>query len=82
MGKVFIVCPECRQRLSFNEIPGYRDMVVECPKCHFKANVSVYMNGSNARGGLGSAESQTQLIASDKSTRMNGQIREIGRAHV
>lgn len=77
MGKIFIVCPECRQRLSFNEIPGYRDMVVECPKCHFKANVGVYLNGGNARGGLGAPETPTQLIASDKSTRMSGQIRVI-----
>lgn len=61
MGKIYIVCPECRQTLSFNEVPGYQNMVVECPKCHFKANASVYQSGERARGASGSDSSETQL---------------------
>ena len=75
MGKVFIVCPECRQQLSFNEVPGYQNMVVECPKCHFKANVSVYQGGSQARGAQGADDVPTQLVMPPASAATVGQIR-------
>lgn len=75
MGKIFIVCPECRQQLSFNEVPGYRNMVVEYPKCHFKANASVYQSGAQARGAQGADEMATQLVMPPKSTSDVGQIR-------
>ena len=77
MGKVFIVCPECRQQLSFNEVPGYQNMVVECPKCHFKANVSVYQSGSRARGAQGADEMPTQLVFAPASSLDVGQIRVV-----
>ena len=77
MGKIFIVCPECHQQLSFNEIPGYQNMVVECPKCHFKANASVYQSGSQARGGHGADEMPTQLVFAPRSSTDIGQIRVI-----
>lgn len=75
MGKIFIVCPECRQQLSFNEIPGYQNMVVECPKCHFKANASIYMSGAQSRGAQGSDDMPTQLVMPPKSVADIGQIR-------
>lgn len=75
MGKIFIVCPECRQQLSFNEVPGYQNMVVECPKCHFKANASVYQSGAQARGAQGCDDMPTQLVTPPKSTFDVGQIR-------
>lgn len=75
MGRVFIVCPECRQQLSFNEVPGYQNMVVECPKCHFKANVSVYQGGSQARGAQGADEMPTQLVMPPQYSLDVGQIR-------
>ena len=75
MGRIFIVCPECHQQLSFNEVPGYQNMVVECPKCHFKANASVYQSGAQARGGQGADEMPTQLIVPPKSVADIGQIR-------
>lgn len=75
MRKIFIVCPECRQQLSFNEVPGYQNMVVECPKCHFKANASVYQSGSQARGAQGADDMATQLVIPPKSTSDVGQIR-------
>ena len=77
MGKIFIVCPECHQQLSFNEIPGYQNMVVECPKCHFKANASVYQSGAQARGAQGTDEMPTQLVFPPKSVADRGQIRVI-----
>lgn len=75
MGKIFIVCPECHQQLSFNEVPGYQNMVVECPKCHFKANASVYQSGAQARGAQGADEMPTQLVRPPKSAGDIGQIR-------
>lgn len=75
MGKIFIVCPECHQKLSFNEVPGYQNMVVECPKCHFKANASVYQSGMQARGAQGADEMATQLVMPPSSTLEVGQIR-------
>lgn len=75
MGKIFIVCPECHQQLSFNEVPGYQNMVVECPKCHFKANASVYQSGAQARGAQGADEMPTQLVMPPKSVADIGQIR-------
>lgn len=75
MAKIFIVCPECGQTLSFNEVPGYQNMVVECPKCHFKANAGVYRSGSMGRQAQGSDEMSTQLLTPPKSARDVGQIR-------
>ena len=75
MGKIFIVCPECHQQLSFNEVPGYQNMVVECPKCHFKANASVYQSGAHARGAQGADEMPTQLVMPPKSLADIGRIR-------
>ena len=75
MGKIFIECPECGQKLSFNEVPGYQNMVVECPKCHFKANASVYQSGMQARGAQGSDDMPTQLVAPPPTVSDVGQIR-------
>lgn len=61
MGKIFLVCPNCRTRLSFPEVPGYEEKIVECPICHFKAKANVYQGGAVAKGGQGSAEEETQL---------------------
>ena len=51
MGKVIIQCPECKQKLQFDEKPGYQDMQVICPRCGYKAKTSVYMAGSRMRDG-------------------------------
>lgn len=76
MGKVVIVCPECSQRLSFNEVPGYQNLIVQCPKCKFKANVSVYRSGSAATGGQGADDSPTVLIGQNAAPGTDaGQIR-------
>ena len=75
MGKIHIVCPECGQKLSFTEVPGYQNMIVECPKCHFKANASVYQSGEKARGAYGADDVATQLAFAPGSTLDIGQIR-------
>lgn len=75
MGRIFITCPECRQHLSFEEVPGYQNMVVECPKCHFKANASVYQSGALARGGQGADDMPTQLVFAPSTSVDVGQIR-------
>lgn len=75
MGKIFIICPECQQKLSFDEVPGYQNMLVECPKCHFKANVSVYQSGIQERGAQGADEMPTQLVMRPHSSITSGQIR-------
>ncbi|MDE6408841.1 MAG: FHA domain-containing protein [Muribaculaceae bacterium] len=75
MGKIFITCPECGQQLSFEEVPGYQNMVVECPKCHFKATANVYKGGKQARGAYGADEMPTQLIIPPKTVADIGQIR-------
>lgn len=82
MGKIFIVCPECCQQLSFNEVPGYQNMVVECPKCHFKANASVYQSGAHARGAQGADEMPTQLVMPPKSAADLGQFRVVGTSEI
>lgn len=74
MGKIYIVCPECHQQLSFNEVPGYQNMIVECPKCHFKANASVYQSGEQARG---ADDVPTQLVFAPRTTLDIGQIRVV-----
>lgn len=77
MGKIYIVCPECHQQLSFNEVPGYQNMIVECPKCHFKANASVYQSGEQARGAQGAGDVPTQLVFAPRTTLDIGQIRVV-----
>lgn len=64
MGKIFLVCPNCRTRLSFPEVPGYQDKIVECPICHFKATANVYQGGSAAKGGQGCDDEATRLPGS------------------
>lgn len=76
MGKIFLVCPNCRTRLSFPEVSGYQDKIVECPICHFKAKANVYQGGAAAKGGQGSDDEATQLPGSMMQKKSDmGQIR-------
>ncbi len=79
MGKIFLVCPNCRSRLSFSEVAGWQEKIVECPNCHFKAQANVYQGGAAAKGGHGSSDEATQLPGSamQYSTDL-GQIRVAG----
>ncbi len=61
MNKVFLVCPNCRTRLSFQEQAGWQEKIVECPICHFKAQANVYQGGAAAQGGQGGSDEATQL---------------------
>lgn len=76
MGKIFLVCPNCRTRLSFPEVPGYQDKIVECPICHFKATANVYQGGAAAKGGQGSDDDATQMSGNIMQQKFDmGQIR-------
>lgn len=76
MGKIFLVCPNCRTRLSFPDVPGYKDKIVECPICHFKAKANVYQGGSIAKGGQGSNNDSTQVSGQMMQQKFDiGQIR-------
>jgi hypothetical protein len=75
MNKIFLVCPNCRTRLSFNEVPGYQDKIVECPICHFKAAANVYQSGAAAKGGQGGDAKETELPLSLQPKFDMGQIR-------
>lgn len=81
MGKIYIVCPECRQQLSFQEVPGYQNMLVECPKCHFKANAGVYHKSAPRPRGpqqpQGGDETATRLVFAPRTSVDVGQIRVI-----
>lgn len=61
MEKIFLVCPNCRTRISFPEVPGYQEKIVICPHCQFKAKANVYQSGALGKGGQGSDDEATQL---------------------
>ena len=76
MKKIFLVCPNCRTRLSFPEVPGYQDKIVICPNCQFKAKADVYMSGDMGKGGQGSSDDATQMPGSMMQQKNDmGQIR-------
>lgn len=75
MNKIFLVCPNCRTRLSFPEVPGYQDKIVECPICHFKAAANVYQSGDLAKGGHGADDDATQLPSNLQQSYDIGQLR-------
>lgn len=77
MKKIFLVCPNCKTRLSFPETPGYQDKIVDCPICHFKAKANVYMSGAMGQGGQGSSDDATQLPGA-----MMQQKNDMGQIHV
>lgn len=82
MGKIYITCPECHQHLAFQEVPGYQNMVVECPKCHFKANASVYQSRAQSQGATGSDDMDTQIFYAPHSSVDVGQIRVVSTSEV
>lgn len=76
MEKVFLVCPNCRTRLSFPKVAGYQDKIVECPICHFKAVAGVYQGGAAVQGGNGSDDDATQISGNMMQQKCDiGQIR-------
>lgn len=64
MEKRTLVCPNCRSRLTVEDQPGLESKNLECPKCKFKAKVSVFMTGAASKGGHG-ADSESTRIAID-----------------
>lgn len=78
MGKIKIVCPECGMKLQFAEVPNYQNKLVECIRCHFKANVSTYLAGGLGKGGQGEDCAATELVFPPPSSVAIGQIRVLG----
>lgn len=64
MGVISVVCPNCRSRLSVQDVPGIQDKILPCPICKYKAKVSVYQIGQAGKGGQGSSDDATQLPGS------------------
>lgn len=50
MGKLKIICPNCRSLLTVDEAPGIADKMLTCPICHFRAKVSVYQQQAMGNG--------------------------------
>lgn len=42
MGKLKLVCPNCRSLLEIDDAPGISDKMLACPICRFRAKVAVY----------------------------------------
>lgn len=61
MGKISLVCPSCRTKLSFNEVPGYQEKIIQCPHCQYKAKASVYLSGTVSFGGHGASNDSTEI---------------------
>ncbi len=64
MGVISVVCPNCRSRLSIQDMPGIQDKMLSCPICKYKAKVSVYQIGQAGKGGQGASDEDTQMPAS------------------
>lgn len=64
MGVISVVCPNCRSRLSIQDVPGIQDKILPCPICKYRAKVSVYQIGQAGKGGLGASDDATQLPSS------------------
>lgn len=59
-SKIFVVCPNCRARLSFEPFAGYETRMIECPHCHYKAVAADYTPGTNMKP-VSSSDDETQL---------------------
>ena len=70
--KVSIICPNCRHKLSFYEIPNWQEKLVECPHCHFKAKANVYQSGALGAGGQGADDAPTEIAGGFRAPR-NGE---------
>jgi len=64
MGTLTVVCPNCRSRLSVQEVSGIQDKILGCPICKYKAKVSLYMMGQAGKGGQGASDEATRLLGS------------------
>ena len=61
MDVISVVCPNCRSRLSIQNVPGIQDKILPCPICKYKAKVSVYQIGQAGKGGQGASDEATRL---------------------
>ena len=59
MNILSVVCPNCRSRLSIENVPGVHDKMLTCPICKYKAKVSLFQLGRAGQGGQGSTDDPT-----------------------
>lgn len=59
--KLIVVCPNCKVKLSLQNMPGIQDKMLTCPKCKYKARVGLFQMGQAAKGGQGSSDDSTQM---------------------
>lgn len=59
-----MVCPNCRSRLSVQDVPGIQDKILACPICKYKAKVSLYQMGQAGKGDQGASDEATRLPGS------------------
>lgn len=90
-NKVFINCPSCGLKLSFQGVPGYENMTVTCPRCRFKGKVRQFMNGgvkqplmetriSPSPFGVMSADlGQVRILSSDAVRKLKEGVNVLGR---
>lgn len=79
MNTISVVCPNCRSRLSIQNVPGIQDKILGCPICKYKAKVSLYMMGQAGKGGQGAADSPTHIpgLSQQQQNADTGQMRVI-----
>ncbi len=74
METLSVVCPQCRSRLSIQNVPGIQDKMLQCPVCKYKAKVSLYQIGQAGKGGQGASDEATHLPGSQKINADVGQL--------
>lgn len=84
--KISIICPNCRAKLSFMEVPGWKEKLVECPHCHFKSQANVYQMGFAAPKPGSTDDAFTQLASGFCPSRQSAvigviKVEETGRTH-
>ena len=59
MNVLKVVCPNCRSRLSLENVPGIQDKMLTCPVCKYKAKVNLFQLGRAAVGAQGASDDPT-----------------------
>lgn len=74
MGKIKIICPNCRSVLSIEETPGIGDKMLSCPICRFRAKVSVYQQQSIGNNRQPSEDDEPTQVNFDSMDRTIGSL--------
>ncbi|WP_106830278.1 FHA domain-containing protein [Parabacteroides pacaensis] len=72
---VKVVCPQCHTMLSFKDAPDIDNKLIVCPKCKFRATVSVYRSGNAGTGGYGESDDTLPPQFLSKNAMLIGKLR-------